>query len=119
MNVKIRRAKNSEDGLWYLFWCPGCKEPHQVHISPCQMKEPDGSPHKGPHWTFDGNEEKPTFGPSILIYEMPDIGHPRCHSFVKAGRIEFCADSGHELKGQTFDLPDWPYKPGGYGGIED
>jgi len=42
-----------------------------------------------------------------------------CHYFITDGKIEFCGDSPHKLAGQIVDLPDWPYSPGAYGGIED
>jgi hypothetical protein len=42
-----------------------------------------------------------------------------CHYFIRAGKIEFCGDSPHNLAGQTVDLPDWPYAPNTYGGIEE
>lgn len=58
-----------------------------------------------------------------------------CHYFIKTGAdlqsmeqrgldpsksyIEFCGDSPHKLSGQTVELPDWPYKPGEYGGIDE
>lgn len=31
-----------------------------------------------------------------------------CHSFVRAGRIEFLGDCTHALAGQTVPLPPWP-----------
>lgn len=31
-----------------------------------------------------------------------------CHSFVRAGKIEFLGDCTHALAGQTVALPDWP-----------
>jgi hypothetical protein len=37
----------------------------------------------------------------------------RCHSFVRAGRIEFLNDSTHALAGKTVDLPDLPDLPEG------
>ena len=83
-----------------------------------------------PSWTFDGNMESPTFGPSIRCFttETTDdndkpLPHPvertLCHYFIKAGKIEFCGDSPHALAGRTVDLPDWPYAPGTYGGIDE
>lgn len=98
------------------FWCPGCEEMHVVNSG----------------WTFDGNFDAPTFSPSVLVTNghfspgrPPDAGcwctynaeHPddpskfeckRCHSFVRAGRIEFLADSTHELAGQTITLTARP-----------
>lgn len=41
-------------------------------------------------------------------YYQPDIASTICHYFIKAGRIEFCGDCTHALKGQTVDLPDFP-----------
>lgn len=106
------------DGEGFLFWCPGCKEPHAIRVS--------GNP---PTWGWNGNEEKPTFTPSVLLrvghYAGQDLTtcwcaynaeHPdepsryechRCHSFVTDGRINFLGDSTHELAGQTVDLPPW------------
>lgn len=79
-------------------------------------------------WTFDGNYDAPTFSPSVLVhgrdftpagraeYEAwyaADCPKPapkfesadtRCHSFVRAGRIEFLGDCTHALKGQTVEL---------------
>ena len=82
----------------FTWYCPGCKHAHSVHT--------DGGDR--PVWQFDGNLESPTFMPSYreFIPAMPD--HPRvdcrserttCHCWVKAGQIEFLADSGHELRG--------------------
>lgn len=115
---KLRRA-TWNGGAKLMHWCPGCEEVHGFIIA--------GGP---PQWSFDGNYDVPTFGPSMRIFvtETTDdddkplpqpIQRTLCHYFVKAGKIEFCGDSPHKLAGQTVDLPDWPYAPGTYGGIED
>ena len=107
------------------FRCPGCHEAHQVSVG-------DGP---GPRWQWNGNVERPTFSPSILVtgadfteagraaYEAwcaagcPKGGVPaegferrdtRCHSFVRDGQIEFLGDCTHALAGQTVPLPAWP-----------
>lgn len=60
-------------------------------------------------WTFNGNEEHPTFTPSMLVHDNPNIpDRKRCHSFVTDGRIQFLGDSGHALAGQTVELPEIP-----------
>jgi hypothetical protein len=74
----------------WLFRCPGCDAPHQVDD----------------RWTFNGDQEKPTFRNSVLLHEDRAHGY-RCHSYVTDGRIQFLPDSTHALKGQTVDLPDW------------
>ncbi len=86
-------------------------------------------------WTFNGDEEKPTFAPSMLAtsgHYVPGYektAHPewcwcnfierfpdhadckfkcyRCHSFVTDGKIQFLSDCSHALAGQTVDLPDF------------
>lgn len=80
----------------WLWWCPGCDEPHQ-----CDAR-----------WTFDGNEERPTFSPSVLVTcEWGIKREPRrCHSFVQGGRVQYLSDCTHKLAGQTIDLPDWPWR---------
>lgn len=87
----------------WLWWCPACGAPHQ-----CDKR-----------WTFDGNMERPTFAPSVLVtadwtHEAKRRGSPdRCHTFVRAGQIQFLSDCTHKLAGQTVDLPDWPWTYGG------
>ena len=78
-----------------LIWCPGCEQLHPFRTR--------GS---GPVWTFDGNAEAPTFAPSMLVnkHDPPS----RCHSFVRAGQIQFLDDCFHSLAGQTLPLPPLP-----------
>lgn len=92
----VRRDDGSTHG--YRFDCPGCHEPHVVQTS-------------GDHaWGFNGDVDKPTFSPSVLIqwrdHDGVAVAEHRCHFFIRDGRIEFCSDSGHELAGQIVDLPD-------------
>lgn len=83
-----------------LFECPGCGMLHVVYL-----KTPGR-----PHWTFNGDADRPTFSPSIKVWwtETPRSNpiEKVCHSFVTDGRIEFCGDSTHALAGKTFDLPE-------------
>lgn len=79
----------------------------------------------GPRWTWNGNAERPTFSPSILVrgtQPLADEAHVAwmrgeeplpapvpfvCHSFVVDGRIQFLGDCTHELACQTVDIPDF------------
>lgn len=93
------------------FWCPGCECMHVVDSG----------------WTFDGNYDRPTFSPSVLVtgghYSPQWVGpncwcnwlarYPdqptrfkcsRCHTFVVDGQIQFLADSTHALAGKTVPL---------------
>jgi hypothetical protein len=70
-----------------------------------------------PHWSFNGDLDKPVFGPSVLStwhYHDEDTGTTHnnvCHSFIgcngaQPGQIIFLGDCTHKLAGQTVDLPD-------------
>jgi hypothetical protein len=90
-----------------------------------------GDARRLPGWTFDGNYDRPTFSPSVLVTsgcktpqfkpgdecwctfnaEAVQAGREpsgfecsRCHLFVKAGKIEFLSDSTHKLAGQTVEM---------------
>jgi hypothetical protein len=115
---KLRSASGAGGHRSLLHWCPGCDEPHGIRI------EGQG----GPKWTFNGDYDKPTFAPSVRCFTNRSVDGDRlpegqtrtlCHYFIRDGRIEFCGDSPHKLAGQTVDLPDWPYAPGSYGGIDE
>ena len=89
--IKERVYENGE--VWRSFYCPGCERRHTLDQT----------------WDFDGNYEAPTFNPSVLTYGSPwQTDVPRCHSFIRAGRIEFLSDSTPLLAGQTLDLGPFP-----------
>lgn len=104
------------------FWCPGCSEAHVVWTG-------EGA---GPRWGYNGNPERPTFTPSVLVrghwytakgeadeqaWQAAGCPPPRpafetadtvCHSFVTDGRIQFLGDCTHALANQTVDIPPMP-----------
>jgi hypothetical protein len=97
------------EGGRVMFWCPGCDGPHMISVN-----APDR-----PSWGYNGNPERPTFTPSVLVtYNGPDAGQVDedgdrappavCHSFVTDGRIQFLGDCTHSLTGQTVALPPYP-----------
>src|SRR5260370_9596629 len=55
-----------------------------------------------PLWSFDGNFESPSFGPSLRM-----IGGNGCHLFVQQGQILYCPDSQHAMAGKTVPMVDW------------
>ena len=89
---------NNPDGTLHgwLFRCPGC-----------DADPLDGGLHcPTTGWTFNGDLERPTFSPSILVrWESPQ-GPRVCHSFVTDGKIQFLGDCTHALAGQTVPLPN-------------
>lgn len=92
------------------WWCPGCDHAHSIQHSA-------GS---GPRWGWNGNAEKPTFTPSVLVrwsepsadpskgadesHDVPKV----CHSFVVDGQMQMLADCTHKLARQTVPIPPWP-----------
>jgi len=93
----------------YWFMCPGCKSDHRV-----TTKWGDKSGKTHPCWTFNGDMERPTFSPSLLVtwtFHQAEHGFDEknvCHSFIRNGNIEFLGDCTHELKGQTVAMADIP-----------
>ena len=90
----IKTSKGDFHG--HIIYCPGCKQWHTFDF----------------RWKFNGNFDKPTFKPSMLINKRisvklknPDGTYQhRCHSFVTDGKIEFLSDCTHDLVNQTIDL---------------
>jgi len=117
---KAKIVRDTEGRFYGIKWkCPACRwddgEMH-VHILPVDWLPPgetQASPHIAgkPKWSFNGDFDKPVFGPSVLSSaEFPD-GRRVCHSFVgcngaQPGQITFLGDCTHALAGQTVDLPD-------------
>lgn len=92
----------------YNFYCPGCLSAHTFYCN------------KDYHslvWEFNGNTEKPSFTPSLLLY-TPETEDPVtkekiprktiCHLVMTDGIINFCSDCVHTMKGQSVPLMNWP-----------
>lgn len=104
--MAARGVLRTIEGGRLAFRCPGCNETHQVAVG-------DGP---GPRWGFNGDYDRPTFTPSILVTwsepsdvpeEFDDTSKDRkfiCHSFVTGGQIQFLSDCTHSLAGQTVQL---------------
>ena len=70
---------------WY---CPGCQCHHHVND----------------RWAFNGDYDRPTFSPSILVRNP---AHTEiCHTFVTDGKIQYLSDCTYALAGQTVDLKE-------------
>lgn len=120
----LSKVLRAAEGGRLMFWCPGCNEAHVVRDKAAAGTEAG--------WTYNGNPDKPTFTPSILVrgvgieggdaeldrildeYKLPEdrervLADKRiatvCHSYVTDGRIQFLSDCTHGLAGQTLDLP--------------
>lgn len=101
-----------EDGQ-YGFWCPACDTVHTLNTA---------------IWTFNGDHDKPTFAPSVLItsghyvtwykegspcwctYNRDHPEHPsrfactKCHSFVTDGVIRYLSDCTHAMAGKEIKM---------------
>lgn len=83
----------------WAFWCPGCKQNHSY----CTQRR--DAVDKGPVWQWNGNKERPTFSPSLLVWK--DYPGRRCHLFVTDGEIRYCGDCDHALAGKTVPMVDY------------
>jgi len=91
---------DAERGL-YAFHCPGCGYAH--HFGTKAYTDARGKSH--PVWHFNGNVDRPTFSPSLLVNaQWPE---KRCHLFMRDGMIVYCGDCFHALAGQKVECPDW------------
>ncbi len=98
----LRRVKAADRSVGYGHYCPGCDRIHIIWTM---------TPPPRPCWGFNGNVEKPTFTPSVLIFLTDPETNAReteCHYNITDGRIVFHGDSPHALKGQTVPLPALP-----------
>lgn len=101
MAKAIERTTSDGMHLGWVVFCPGCQTGHAFD----------------PRWTFNGDQERPTFTPSMLVRTGPKAGADGlalpgakdqvCHSFVTDGQIRFLDDCTHELRGQTVPLGEF------------
>lgn len=107
----------------YWFECLGCKDTHLVNTV--------ANSYNGSKWEFNGDLNRPTFSPSILVNsghfadpntdscwctynqdliergEEPSTFECKiCHSFIRDGKIQYLNDCTHELAGQTVEMID-------------
>ena len=85
---------------YYAFHCPGCGYLHGYYTKPHKRDGQDM-----PVWAFNGDMERPTFTPSLLVNAHDP--KTRCHLFLTDGKLHYCSDSHHKLAGQTVDCPEW------------
>jgi hypothetical protein len=109
--VKLRRYTDSEGKpIGWAHWCPACNQHHVFNVEQPTRAFPEYGIKGGVRWKFNGNEKQPTFHPSMLIQSWERKGKARttCHYHLQDGRILYCADSPHALRGKTVPLPDVP-----------
>jgi hypothetical protein len=104
---KVEILKNQDDSfVAHYIYCPACKCGHGFDK----------------RWSFNGDFDKPTFTPSMLVKSKHPKGYSNdnpaplgwhgeyentvCHSFVTDGKIQYLSDCTHDMAGQTIDIPD-------------
>ena len=103
--IESLKNQNGVHAAW-MFYCPACRCYHSFDE----------------RWEFNGNVDKPTFSPSLLVRFRRPKGYTNdnpapmgydgpyenmvCHSFVTDGRIRFLSDCTHELAGQTINMEE-------------
>lgn len=88
---------------YVAFHCPGCECGHGVPVNGTKGEN-------GAGWSWNGSKESPTLNPSILVNGRAGFVNPtqpKCHSFVRDGKIMFLTDCSHKLAGQTVEIPEW------------
>lgn len=100
MSDKIKGKLNIGADGSIFFYCQACKQVHGI-------KTGQGA---GPRWGWNGDHEKPTFTPSVLVNQgMANPEVPLCHSFVTDGRIQYLSDCTHEMAGQAVELQNFTW----------
>lgn len=99
--VPISAVLEQADPGCLFFFCPGCQNLHPIYVFPSTHPQ---------QWVWDGNVDAPTFSPSLLVEYNWGAPHVlvRCHSFIRAGKIEFLSDCTHALAGQTVAMVPIP-----------
>ncbi len=97
----FRKFEHSNGIVDIVFDCPGCNFPHSFRVA--------GIPSP---WIWNGDLDRASFSPSLLVRFGDGPGDKRCHSFVSGGRIQFLADCTHSLAGKTVDVPFIPEPEG-------
>ena len=98
---KLYRVVDKGAVKGFYFDCPGCKLGHSLIARPFEAEN-------GASWTFNGDEDCPTFYPSVLsrFARTDGTAIEICHLYVTNGELRFLHDCTHELAGQTVPMVD-------------
>lgn len=111
MSARAKRVQTTSGRLYGIeWWCEGCQDTHLVPVKQ-GVEGPKG-------WGWNESLDLPTLTPSVHVHPHKTYGDgetvattPRCHTFVRAGRIQYLGDCTHHLAGHTVDLlpvEEWP-----------
>lgn len=98
--LQIKPQPHDEKRIY--FWCPACNDLHWISVD-----RPDWS-----GWTWDKDEDKPTFYPSVRVWRDYVMAGKRiqdvCHFYIRRGQIEYLHDCSHRMRGKTVDMVPIP-----------
>lgn len=93
--------KLQRDGTEIYWDCPGCGMAHSIPVSRGGLEV-----HR--NWTWNGDMDSPTIDPSVKARWAGKDGKDKiCHFHIRQGRIDFCDDCTHDLKGKSVDMVDY------------
>ena len=58
-----------------------------------------------PVWKWNGDIERPTVTPSILVNSLRP--ERQCHLYLTNGFIKYLSDCHHDLAGHNIEMLDW------------
>lgn len=101
-NITYKSSEGEVEIIGKAVMCPGCEMTHVLYIKKY------GGEHS-PVWDYNGNDESPTFSPSLLVRYTwgPDHINVVCHSFIREGKFQFLGDCTHQYANQIIEIPEW------------
>ncbi len=86
----LLQSEDDRTGKELVFTCPACQYGHSFRIERGSLNA------DAPVWQWNGDLEKPTFTPSLMVNRGTER---QCHLFVRDGLIEYLHDCVHPLSG--------------------
>lgn len=115
--MKLRRYVDAKGApIGWSHYCQACRQIHVFNVEQPTRAWPEFGIKGGVRWTFNGNLERPTFGPSMLITAggfTSEAGkkvkkRTVCHYHLQDGILKYCADSPHAFANKQVPLEEIP-----------
>lgn len=107
-HARLVEFSGDRPGKQVFTWCPGCDMLHPFTIE--APAPPDGGEalNRGVTWTWDGDLERPTFEPSLLVHTSVHLCANE-HGPVPCPNPETCDHLGHQLAHDGTRLTGTPH----------
>lgn len=97
--MKTSIARGNDGTVHLMFWCPGCDEAHGPIVERTAAARP--------LWTWNGDRERPTLSPSILVRGTRPITDEERHA--RAARLPFVRERRSDSISQRLHArAGWP-----------